>query len=149
QPANLALRGAWFSGGAEWNIGMRGHWPLTCEPLYAAEVAGDDGEPVLRMWEYECIRGLIVQIDATLDAAAPALHVQVRVRNPHRTETGMYWWTNIAVAQTPGSRVFTAATHAYKTGYDGTLSRVDLTAEDVSYPASASAAADWFHDLPA
>ena len=149
QPANLALRGAWFSGGAEWNIGMRGHWPLTCDPLYAAEVTGDDGEPVLRMWEYERVRGLIVQIDATLDAAAPALHVQVRVRNPHPTETGMYWWTNIAVAQTPGSRVFTAATHAYKTGYDGTLSRVDLTAEDVSYPASASAAADWFHDLPA
>src|SRR5690606_7854739 len=49
QPANLALRGAWFSGGAEWNIGMRGHWPLTCDPLYAAEVTGDDGEPVLRM----------------------------------------------------------------------------------------------------
>lgn len=149
QPANLGLRNAWFSGGVEWNIGMRGHWPLTCEPLYAASVTGPDGEPVLRMWEYERIRGLIVQIDATLDAAAPALHVQVRVRNPHPTETGMYWWTNIAVAQTPGSRVFTAATHAYQTGYDGRLARVDLTAEDVSYPASAPAAADWFHDLPA
>ncbi|WP_193597518.1 DUF5107 domain-containing protein [Microbacterium sp. YJN-G] len=148
QPANLALRNAWFSGGVEWNIGMRGHWPLTCDTLYAAEVTGADGEPVLRMWEYERIRGLIAQIDATLDAAVPALHVQVRVRNPHPVETGIYWWTNIAVAQTPGSRVFTAATHAYKTGYDGSLSRVDLTAEDVSFPASAPAAADWFHDLP-
>jgi hypothetical protein len=148
QPANLALRGAWFSGGVEWNIGMRGHWPLTCEPLYAASVTGPDGEPVLRMWEYERIRGLIVQIDATLDAHAPALHVQGRVRNPHPTETGMYWWTNIAVAQTAGSRVFTAATHAYRTGYDGRLALVDLTADDVSFPASAPAAADWFHDLP-
>lgn len=148
QPANLGLRNAWFSGGVEWNIGMRGHWPLTCEPLYAASVTGPDGEPMLRMWEYERIRGLIVQIDATLDSAAPALHVQLRVRNPHPTETGMYWWTNIAVAQTPGSRVFTAATHAYQTGYDGRLARVDLTAEDMSHPASAPAAADWFHDLP-
>lgn len=147
QPANLALRNAWFSGGVEWNIGMRGHWPLTCEPLYAALVSGPDGEPVLRMWEYERIRGLIVQLDATLDAHAPALHVQVRVRNPHPTETGMYWWTNIAVAQTAGSRVFTAATHAYRTGYDGRLALVDLTAEDVSHPASAPAAADWFHVL--
>ncbi|HTN55035.1 MAG TPA: DUF5107 domain-containing protein, partial [Microbacterium sp.] len=147
QPANLGLRNAWFSGGVEWNIGMRGHWPLTCEPLYAASVTGPDGEPVLRMWEYERVRGLIVQIDATLDAHAPALHVQVRVRNPHPVETGMYWWTNIAVAQTPGSRVFTAATHAYRTGYDGRLSLVDLAAQDVSFPASAPAAADWFHVL--
>lgn len=149
QPANLALRNAWFSGGVEWNIGMRGHWPLTCEPLYAASVTGPDGEPVLRMWEYERIRGVIVQIDATLDTAAPALHVQVRVRNPHPTETGMYWWTNIAVAQTSGSRVFTAATHAYQTGYDGRLALVDLMTDDVSHPASAPAAADWFHVLPA
>ncbi|MGB3374402.1 MAG: DUF5107 domain-containing protein, partial [Microbacterium sp.] len=149
QPANLALRGAWFSGGVEWNVGMRGHWPLTCEPLYAASVTGPDGEPVLRMWEHERIRGLIVQIDATLDAHAPALHVRVRVRNPRPSETGMYWWTNIAVAQTPESRVFTGARHAYRTGYDGRLVRVDLIAEDVSFPASAPAAADWFHDLPA
>lgn len=146
QPANLALRGAWFSGGAEWNIGMRGHWPLTCAPLYAAAVTAPDGEPVLRMWEYERIRGLIVQLDATLEA--DALHVQVRVRNPHPHETGMYWWTNIAVAQTPGSRVFTAASHAYRTGYDGRLTLTDLDADDVSYPASAPTAADWFHDLP-
>jgi Domain of unknown function (DUF5107) len=145
QPANLALRDAWFSGGAEWNIGMRGHWPLTCSPLYAAEITGADGEPILRMWEYERVRGLILQIDATLDGAA--LHVRVRVRNPRERETGMYWWTNIAVAQTEGSRVFAPATHAYMTGYDGTLGRVDLTETDPRLPASAPAAADYFFDL--
>ncbi|WP_309127275.1 DUF5107 domain-containing protein [Microbacterium sp.] len=149
QPANLALRNAWFSGGVEWNIGMRGHWPLTCDPLYAAELTAPDGEPVLRMWEYERVRGLIVQIDATLDDRVAALHVQVRVRNPHPHETGMYWWTNIAVAQTPGSRVYAPATHAYRTGYDGTLQYVDAADPDVSRPASAPAAADWFYDLPA
>ncbi|MGO4681875.1 DUF5107 domain-containing protein [Microbacterium sp. 2MCAF23] len=145
QPANLALRDAWFSGGAEWNIGMRGHWPLTCAPLYAAEITGADGEPILRMWEYERVRGLILQLDATLEGAA--LHVRVRVRNPRERETGMYWWTNIAVAQTEGSRVFAPATHAYMTGYDGTLGRVDLTETDPRFPASAPAAADYFFDL--
>ena len=145
QPANLALRDAWFSGGAEWNIGMRGHWPLTSAPLYAAAITGDDGEPILRMWEYERVRGLILQIDATLDGAA--LHVRVRVRNPRDRETGMYWWTNIAVAQTEGSRVLAPATHAYMTGYDGTLGRVDLTETDPRLPASAPAAADYFFDL--
>ncbi|WP_423494491.1 DUF5107 domain-containing protein [Microbacterium esteraromaticum] len=147
QPANLGLRNAWFSGGAEWNIGMRGHWPLTASPLYAAEITAPDGAPVLRMWEYERKRGLIVQLDATLDDNAPALHVRVRVRNPHPRETGMYWWTNIAVTQTPGSRVFAPATHAYQTQYDGSLGYVDIADPDVSRPASAPAAADWFYDL--
>ncbi len=147
QPANLALRNAWFSGGVEWNIGTRGHWPLTCDPLYAAEVTGPDGEPVLRMWEYERTRGLIVQLDATLDTHAPALHVQVTVHNPHPTETGMYWWTNIAVTQHEDSRVYAPATHAYVTAYDGSLNRVDLTADDSSRPASAPAAADYFYDV--
>ena len=32
QPANLALRNAWFAGGVEWNIGTRGHSPTTCAP---------------------------------------------------------------------------------------------------------------------
>ena len=147
QPANLALRNAWFSGGVEWNIGMRGHWPLTCAPLYAAALTAPDGEPVLRMWEYERVRGLVVQIDATLDSAVAALHVRVRVRNPHADETGMYWWTNIAVAQTDGSRVFAPATHAYQTQYDGSLAHVDVASPDVSRPAGAPAAADWFYTL--
>lgn len=149
QPANLGLRNAWFSGGVEWNIGMRGHWPLTASPLYAAEITAPDGEPVLRLWEYERIRGVIVQIDATLDAHVAALHVQVTVRNPHAAETGMYWWTNIAVAQTAGSRVFAPATHAYQTQYDGSLGYVDVASPDISHPAGAPAAADWFFDLGA
>jgi hypothetical protein len=36
---------------------MRGHWPLTADPLYAAEITGADGEPILRLWEYERVRG--------------------------------------------------------------------------------------------
>src|SRR4029453_2777647 len=40
QPANLALREAWFAGGVEWNIGIRGHTPLTCAPVFAARGAG-------------------------------------------------------------------------------------------------------------
>ncbi|MBQ6990784.1 MAG: DUF5107 domain-containing protein, partial [Clostridia bacterium] len=32
QPCNLALRNAWFSGGVEWNVGIKGHNPLTASP---------------------------------------------------------------------------------------------------------------------
>ena len=35
QPGNLGLRNAWFSGGVEFNVGIKGHNPLTCSPLWA------------------------------------------------------------------------------------------------------------------
>jgi hypothetical protein len=42
---NLALRNAWFSGGVEWNIGMIGHTPFTCSPLFASVLESGDGTP--------------------------------------------------------------------------------------------------------
>ena len=44
QPANLALRNAWFSGGIEWNVGIKGHNPLTCSPVFAARAKNKNGE---------------------------------------------------------------------------------------------------------
>ena len=41
QPGNLALRNAWFSGGVEWNMGIKGHNPLTCSPLFAEKLTGE------------------------------------------------------------------------------------------------------------
>ncbi len=37
QPANLAIRNAWFSGGVEWNIAVRGHTAYTCSPCSQRE----------------------------------------------------------------------------------------------------------------
>ena len=63
QPANLALRNAWFAGGVEWNVGSTGHWTGTCAPMHAARVEGPDGTPVLRLWELERTRNLVTQLD--------------------------------------------------------------------------------------
>lgn len=50
---NLALRNAWFAGGVEWNIGIRGHSHFTCFPLFTRKVIGELGHEILRMYEYE------------------------------------------------------------------------------------------------
>ncbi|NLL69765.1 MAG: hypothetical protein GX238_01390 [Epulopiscium sp.] len=60
---NLAFRNAWFSGGIEWNCGVVGHHPYTCSPLFIATLTGDEGTPVLRMYEFERIRCATYQID--------------------------------------------------------------------------------------
>lgn len=38
QPANLAIRDAWFSGGIEWNIAQLGHTFSTCDDVFFATV---------------------------------------------------------------------------------------------------------------
>ena len=92
QPANLALRNAWFSGGVEWNCGIIGHHAHTASPLFAARFVSRAGTETLKMWEYERKRGLVFVIRATL--ADDVLLVRVTVENPHDAPTYVYWRSN-------------------------------------------------------
>ncbi|WP_329500858.1 DUF5107 domain-containing protein [Kitasatospora herbaricolor] len=152
QPANLALRGAWLAGGVEWNIATIGHTPTTCEPLHAARVTRPDGTPVLRMWEYERIRGVVYQIDAHLPDDSQVLLVHVRITNPRDTTVPMYWWSNIAVPETPDTRVLAPADAAWQFSYDRRIRHVALPAPDgtdLTRTTLSRDAADYFFDIPA
>jgi hypothetical protein len=148
QPANLAVRNAWLSGGVEWNIGMLGHFPLTCAPLFAGRITTPDGTPVLRMWEWERLRQTPYQIDAWLPPDSQVLYVRVRITNPHDEQVPMYWWSNAAVPETPATRVLVPADTAYNFGYgEGGPARVDITivqGTDVSYTTNIGRACDFF-----
>ena len=152
QPANLALRNAWFSGGVEWNIGTTGHSPFTCSPLFAARVETPEGMPILRMYEWERIRQVPFQIDAYLPDGSPVLFVSVRITNPHEETVPMYWWSNIAVPETLRTRVITPSSTAYSFGYGGArLAKVPvpvLDGVDISYPTNIRRAADFFFHIP-
>ncbi|MDC7233877.1 MAG: DUF5107 domain-containing protein, partial [Spirochaetales bacterium] len=106
QPANLATRDAWFSGGIEWNIGIYGHSPLTCSPLFFGRVKDSQGHEFLRAWEYERCRKIYFSMDFHLPPGAAELAVHVRIVNAAGTDVPMYWWTNIAVPETKETRVF-------------------------------------------
>lgn len=156
QPANLALRNAWFSGGVEWNIGWTGHWPYTCSPLFAARVRTPDGTPVLRMWEWERVRQVPFQIDAWLPDDSKVLFVRVSIRNPHRDIVPMYWWSNIAVEVNPDTRVLVSAANALVfDSKTNTYLCVDVPCHneepDSTYPArfKNTKARDYFYCVPA
>jgi tetratricopeptide (TPR) repeat protein len=151
QPANLAIRNAWFSGGVEWNIGIIGHSPFTCSPIFAARLHAADNTPVLRMYEWERLRGVPYQIDACLPDGSLVLFVRVRIRNPHPREIPMYWWSNIAVPETPDTRVLVPASSAYHFGYTDSMNSVPIPYHldtDVSYPANLNRAMDFFFRIP-
>ncbi|NOY79965.1 MAG: DUF5107 domain-containing protein [Kiritimatiellaeota bacterium] len=153
QPANLAIRNAWFSGGVEWNIGTTGHCPFTCSPLFAAALERRDGTKVLRLWEWERIRGIPFQIDALLPDGSPVLYVYVRLRNPHERTVPMYWWSNIAVPETDDTRVLVPAESAFRFKY-AAGPRLDLVplptvaGTDVTYPVHSPRSMDYFFFLP-
>jgi hypothetical protein len=150
QPANLAIRNAWFSGGVEWNIAVRGHTAYTCSPLFAARVQGDDNLPVLRMYEWDRVRLTPYQMDAFLPDGSQFLFMRMRIINPNNQEIPMYWWSNIAVTETPEVRVLAPAESAYKYGYRGKMTQVSIPISDgidQSYPTNFKRSGDCFYRI--
>ncbi len=152
QPANLALRNAWFSGGVEWNVGIKGHNPLTCSPIFAARAKNKNDEPILRMYEFERIRGVVYIIDAKLEGKC--LVVNITIENTEKADKYMYWWSNIAVKETPGTRVLAPTNKAFRCYYsDGAylLDTADIPfidGVDVSYSFNSERSRDYFFNIP-
>jgi hypothetical protein len=151
QPANFAVRDAWYTGGVEWNIGIIGHSPFACAPMFAARIRMDDGREALRLWEWDRIRRVPFQIDCWLDHARPFLFVRVRVVNPHDYTIPMYWWSNIGVPEREDVRVLSPAHEAYRHDYDGSLVEHCVPiyqGVDVTYTTNRHSAADLYFRIP-
>ncbi|WP_405824740.1 DUF5107 domain-containing protein [Streptomyces sp. NBC_00838] len=151
QPADFALNGAWFSGGIEWNIGATGHTTLSCAPVHAALVPAPDGGEMVRLWEWEPLRGLPFQVDLWLPDDSDFLHVGVRIRNPHQGPAPVYWWSNIAVPEDEHTRVLAPAEEAWHFGYERSLRRVpvpEYDGADRTYPLRGEYPADYFYEVP-
>ncbi len=152
QPANLALRNAWFSGGVEWNVGIKGHNPLTCSPMFAKKIYNDKGDEILRMYEFERIRGIAYRIDAMVKK--DSLLVNVHIENTSDEDKYMYWWSNIAVDETEDVRVVTPTDEAYICSYDEGRYLLDKgkmpvnNGNDLSRPVNMKRSQDVFYDIP-
>jgi tetratricopeptide (TPR) repeat protein len=146
--ANFGLTDAWFAGGIEWNLGSTGHSTTSNLPMHAAVLDTPLG-PVVRLWEWERTRDLVLQIDLWLCGAR--LMTSTRVVNPDPAPKPLYYWTNIAVPETPGTRVLVPASSAWRTDYAGVLERVSVPFPDgpvdVSVPSASRYAADYFYEV--
>jgi len=146
--ANFGLTDAWFAGGIEWNLGSTGHSTLSNRPMHAAILDTALG-PVVRLWEWERTRDLMLQVDLWLSGAR--LMASTRVINPDPEPKPLYYWTNIAVPETAGTRVLTPADSAWRTDYTGVLERVAVPCPDGDVDVSVAHAsrypADYFYEV--
>ncbi len=150
RPCNLAVRNAWLAGGIEFNCGMIGHHPFTCSPIHAVETFLEDGTPVLRMYEYERIRGVVYQMDFFLPEGSRVLYGRMRIVNPTRETVPMYWWTNMAVRENHEARDVIDATETYnnKGGMVGKNPVPFHEGIDITYPSNNPVAIDYFWKIP-
>lgn len=149
--SNLAIRNAWFSGGVEWNIGIIGHTPLTVEQLYTAVLEDENGNPVLRMYEYERLRGVEYQMDFWLGETDRFLNCRMRIVNSTSGIVPMYWWSNMAVPEYKEGRVVVPAVKAFSSN-GRNIYKVDIpvvNGVDVTSYEKIPKQVDYFFDIPA
>ncbi len=144
QPGNLAVRNAWVSGGIEWNLGQFGHSSLTMDHLYAAICKDDTGREFVRLYEYERIKGLFLNVDLHLLPNDDSLYAHVTITNSHDDPRSLYWWTNIAVELNRNCRVISGTDQVIATtpvngentfGHDQLPNLKSKPSEDASFPA--------------
>lgn len=153
QPANLAIRDAWLSGGIEWNIGQHGHTFTTCSPVFCARLTDDEGQQFLRIYEYERQKRLFWQVDMHLPSGSRQLLCYTRIVNDHDASP-MYWWTTTAVPEDAYTRVFASATRTmYRKGESQAMKDMpyfpELAPGDLSYPLKLTCSNDFFLQTPA
>ena len=154
QPGNLALRNAWFSGGVEFNVSIKGHNPLTCDPLFAQKITMPDGSEGLRMFEYERIRGVVYSIDAWIPKDSKYLYIRPKIENKTGKEIWMYWWSNIAVPAYRNTRVIVPANNTFINYFGNDHYILDYSQHpnamgtDISYPDNSCRSLDFFYHIP-
>ncbi|HNZ18047.1 MAG TPA: DUF5107 domain-containing protein [Candidatus Hydrogenedentes bacterium] len=153
QPCNVAIRNAWISGGVEWNTSQLGHYFLTVSPVFAARIRGVNGEPALRIYEWDRLHCFPWQIDFLLPEGSRFLFARPRIINPHTDTLPMYWWSNIAVPEHPELRTLAPAadalSHPPGTGILTVLPMPSPAGYDMSYPTNAPGAGEAFFRIPA
>ncbi len=154
QPGNLALRNAWFSGGVEFNVSIKGHNPLTCDSLFARKIKMQDGTIGARFYEYERIRGVAYGFDAWLPDGSKMLYIRPRIENRTGKEIWMYWWSNIAVPETAKTRVVVPTDECFVNYFGNNHYVLDASPipkafdTDVSYPNNMKRSLDFFYRIP-
>ena len=118
--------------------------------MHGAALQFPDGAPGLRIYEWERMRDLVYQVDFRLEPRSRRLVVDVRVTNPNPHAVPVYWWSNIAVASVPGTRVVVPSRTAFEFTYAKRLKRVPVPgpgAADLTYPRTATRTTDHFFEL--
>jgi len=102
KPNLLAMRGAWISGGVEWNTGPTGHTATCVEPIESCLLENEDGSASIVVGHVERIFRTHWTVVLTLHPGVAALDERIRLFNAQDEIHPYYFWNNTAMPNTEG-----------------------------------------------
>ena len=113
--ARVALRGAWISGGVEFNF-PNGHTVTTVSPVDYCIIRNNDGSYTIFIGDTENISKMRWCIGITLRPGIRRVEQRTFLYNPTEVRSRFWYWANAAVPATMGLRFETPADWAYCMG---------------------------------
>lgn len=104
KPALIAMRGAWISGGIEWNAGPHGHTVTAVSPVDALIRDNGDGSATLVVGNTEKMFRTRWTVELTLHPGRAFLDETIRIYNPTDTVVPYYFWNCTAFPNLEGTR---------------------------------------------
>ncbi len=104
KPGLIAMRGAWISGGIEWNTGPHGHTVTCVTPVDVLLQEHPDGSASLVIGNIEQIFRTRWTVRLTLHPGRAYLDEQIRIYNPQDGVHPYYFWNCTAFPNLPGTR---------------------------------------------
>ena len=104
KPSMIAMRGAWISGGVEWNAGPQGHTVTCVSPVDALTGQNPDGSAYLEISNLEKSQRTRWTARVTLRPGRAYLEERIRLFNPSDAMSPYYFWNCTAFPNRPGTR---------------------------------------------
>jgi tetratricopeptide (TPR) repeat protein len=104
KPGMIAMRGAWISGGVEWNAGPQGHTVTCVSPVDAVVGQNPDGSAYLEISNLEKSQRTRWTVRVTLHPGKAYLDEQIRLFNPIDAISPYYFWNCTAFVSQSGTR---------------------------------------------
>ncbi|HCO96844.1 MAG TPA: hypothetical protein DIU00_23375, partial [Phycisphaerales bacterium] len=104
KPSMIAMRGAFISGGVEWNAGPQVHTVTILSPVDALIGRGADGSAYLEINNLEKTQRTQWTVRVTLHPGKAYLDEQIRIFNPIDSISPYYFWNCTAFPNRPSTR---------------------------------------------
>ncbi|MDH4241715.1 MAG: DUF5107 domain-containing protein, partial [Phycisphaerae bacterium] len=104
KPGMIAMRGAWISGGVEWNFGPHGHTVTILSPVDALTGKNADGSAYIEVSNIDKIFRNRWTVRVTLHPGKSYLDEQISIFNPTDAINPYYFWNCTAFPCRAGTR---------------------------------------------
>jgi tetratricopeptide (TPR) repeat protein len=149
KPGLVALRGAWLSGGIEWNFPTLGHTVNTVAPVKYKILENEDGSKTCIVGTEEWVRRMKWEVFISVYPGRSFFTTRIRLENRTLTHNSGYFWANAATHDWDDTRViFPPTNYTYAGGRSNPTPWPILGGKDVSWVKNTDHPYDYFCGTP-